>query len=78
MVIVVDQPSARDFPSLLERLERIQAQNFLSMLAVEPLDVSVLIRLARPDVVNHDAVCSGPFDELVHHELWPLSGEARA
>ncbi len=67
--VVLADPLAGDLAHLLERAEQVHVQHFIAVDSDEPLDVGILVRFARFDVVNHHAVFSHPLDEHVTEQL---------
>ena len=65
VLVVAAKPAICDVSYLVEGVERGQVEDFITVRAVEPLDVGVLVRLARLDVAKLDTVAAAPVDECL-------------
>jgi hypothetical protein len=61
--VVGPQPVIGQQADLLDRFKDVGAEHFLAIAAIEALDVGILIRLARLDVAQLDALSLAPVDE---------------
>ena len=68
-VVVVPEPAVGDLADLAEILEQIGVENFLSVCAVEPFDVGVLVGFAGLDVPNFDSALLAPVHEDLRDDL---------
>jgi hypothetical protein len=68
---VLTQPVLGDLAHLFHRSEQVGVQHLGAVCPVEPLDIGVLVGLARFDVVQRDALARGTFDEVVAAHLRP-------
>ena len=67
--VVVVAPEGQLAAGIDQAVEELLVQAFVAQAAVETLDESVLLRLARIDVVPFDAVRVGPFQDGLAGEL---------
>ncbi len=63
LLVVFLKPGLRDLANLLERVEQIGIENFLSIGLVEALNERVLVRLPRLDEVQLDLLPFTPLGE---------------
>ena len=69
LAVVDPQPGVGQRPQLRDRLDEMRVEDLGAIAAVEPLDVRVLIRLARLDIVDRHAVGRAPIDEGLRREF---------
>lgn len=61
--VVAEHPGPADISHLRERREDVRIEHYFAEASVEPLDVSVPIRLAGLDVIDPHFVLAAPFRE---------------
>lgn len=69
LLVVLDHPAVGDLPDLVEAGEQVQVEHLLAIAAIKALDVGVLVRLARLDILDQHAVGLGPAGEGLTEEL---------
>ena len=72
LAVVNPEPGVGQRLQLGDRFEEVRVEDLRSIAAVEPLDVRVLIRLARLNVMRRDAVLGAPVDEGLRRKLWAV------
>lgn len=72
LLVVFDFPPIGGFPNLVQVTEQIQTEDFISISFVETLDICILIRLSRLNVLNRHPMFFSPRDELTTEELRPV------
>ncbi len=72
--VVLAHPPVRGFSNIIERGEPIPVEQFLTVRAIESLNVSVLIRLPGWDVLESYTVVLGPSGERLGEKLRPVVG----
>ena len=63
-LVVIDHPPVCYLPHLGQGVEKVQVQHFFPIGAVKALDIGILIRLARLNVLDHHAVGFSPGDKI--------------
>ena len=61
--VVDSEPRVGEGTQLRDRFEEVRVQHFGPIAPIESLDIRVLIRLARLDLVRRHAVLRTPIDE---------------
>lgn len=52
LLVVLDHPPVSCLPDFGQVSEQVQVQQFISIRTVEALDIGILVRFARLDVLN--------------------------
>ena len=74
LLVVFDLPPVNGFPHVVDSYKQVGIEQFFPQRPVEPLDVGILVGLARLDVLDGHAVELGPLHEGVSKELRPVVG----
>ena len=72
LLVVLLHPLCTDLPHLIQRLEYIGIEHFVSIGPIEPFDEGILIRLARLNISERDPTVDAPARKAVGQELGPV------
>ena len=72
LLIVLLHPLCTDLPHLIQRLEYIGIEHFVSIGPIEPFDEGILVRLARLNISERDPAVGAPARKAVGQELGPV------
>src|ERR1700676_5328708 len=75
--VVVFAPASNLFPRIVEIAQAVEVEAFVAQLAVEALDITVLGRPSRCDVLKPDALALAPGVEVAAAELGPVVAAQR-
>ncbi len=74
LFVVFNFPPVGGFPDLVQIAEQVQIENFVPIGFVKPLDIRILVWLARLNVLDHHSMFFSPGNELTTEKLWSVVG----